>query len=66
MADDYVFEVDEPLFLKINNWHAGHPGELLTLSGAEIAELAGCACHGNEERHDRHPAAHDAHPGPHW
>lgn len=47
MADDeYVIEeVSEPLFLAINNWHAEHPGEPFTVSGAEVAELAGCACY---------------------
>lgn len=46
-ADDAyeIGDVSEELFLKINNWHADHPGEPLTLSGTEIAELAGCACH---------------------
>lgn len=50
MFEDYIILADEPLFLKINNWHAEHPGEPLTLSGDEIGELAGCACHGDEEK----------------
>jgi hypothetical protein len=50
MDDAYVIgEVSEPLFLLINSWHAEHPGEPLSLSGANIAELAGCACHDDDE-----------------
>ncbi len=35
-------EISVSLAMKINHWHAQHTGKPLTLSAAEVCELAGC------------------------
>jgi hypothetical protein len=43
MENEYdIANVSEATFLLINNHHAAHPGEPLTLTGEQVAELAGC------------------------
>lgn len=43
MGDGETLEVSTETFMMINHHHGEHPGEPLTLTWAQVCELAGCA-----------------------
>jgi hypothetical protein len=58
--EETQIEISWDLFQKISNYHAEHSGEPMTLTAAEVCDLAGCAGEEAVQAARKEPWAADA------